>query len=106
MDIVRNQEIVNEIGVKPLGIILNMIHGKKYEMNKKEIEELTRLPVIARIPFDRNVHKSLALKVPVVTYKPNTLASREIIRLASDLIGETYEFEGALRRFLRKLRLR
>ena len=106
MDIVRNQEIVNEIGVKPLGIILNMIHGKKYEMNKKEIEELTRLPVIAKIPFDRNVHKSLALKVPVVTYKPHTQASKEIIRLASDLIGETYKFEGALQRFLRKLRLR
>ncbi len=106
MDIVRNQEIVNEIGVKPLGIILNMIHGKKHEMNKKEIEELTRLPVIAQIPFDRNVHKSLALKVPVVTYKPNTKASKEIIKLASNLIEETYELEGALQRFLRKLRLR
>jgi len=106
MDIVRNQEIVNEIGVKPLGIILNMVHGKKYEMNKGEIEELTRLPVIAKIPFDRNVHKSLALKVPVVTYKPHTQASREIINLASNLIGETYKFEGALQRFLRKLRLR
>ena len=106
MDIVRNQEIVNEIGVKPLGIILNMVHGKKHEMNKKEIEELTRLPVIATIPFDRNVHKSLALKVPIVTYKPNTRASKEIIKLASDLIGESYEFEGALQRFLRKLRLR
>ncbi len=75
-------------------------------MNKKEIEELTRLPVIAQIPFDRNVHKSLALKVPVVTYKPNTKASKEIIKLASNLIEETYELEGALQRFLRKLRLR
>jgi cell division ATPase MinD len=106
MDIVRNQEIVNEIGVKPLGIILNMVHGKKYEMNKKEIEELTRLPVIAEIPFDRNIHKSLALKTPVITYKPNTDASKEIIKLASELVGETYEFESAFQRFLRKIRLR
>ncbi len=106
MDIVRNQEIVNEIGVKPIGIALNMVHDKKYEMNKKEIEELTRLPVIAKIPFDRNIHKSLALKTPVVTYKPYTAASKEIINLASNLIGETYNFEGALQRFLRKLRLR
>ena len=106
MDIVRNQEIVNEIGVKPLGIVLNMVHGKKYEMNAKEIEELTRLPVIAKIPFDRNVHKSLALKTPIVTYKPYTAASKEIIKLASKLIGESYKFESALQRFLRKLRLR
>jgi len=106
MDIVRNQEIVNEIGVKPLGIILNMVHGKKHEMNKKEIEELTRLPVIAKIPFDKNVHKSLALKTPIVTYKPNAPASKEIIKLASNLIGETYKFESALQRFLRRLGLR
>lgn len=106
MDIVRNQEIVNDIGVKPLGIVLNMMHGKKYEMNTKEVEELTRLPVIAKIPFDRNVHRSLALKTPVVTYKPHTAASREIIKLASSLVGETYKVESALEGFLRKIRLR
>ncbi len=106
MDIVRNQEIVNEMGIKPLGIVLNMVHGKKYEMNTKEIEELTRLPVIAKIPFDRNVHKSLALKMPVVTYKPYTAASKEIIRLSSNLIGEAYQFEGTLHSILRKMGLR
>jgi len=106
MDIVRNQEIVNEIGVKPLGIVLNMVHGKKHEMNNKEIEELTRLPVISKIPFDMNVHKSLALKTPVVTYKPYTAASKEMIRLASNLIGETYHFDGAIQRFLNRIGLR
>lgn len=106
MDIVRNQEIVNEIGVKPLGIVLNMVHGKKHEMNNKEIEELTRLPVIAKIPFDMNVHKSLALKTPIVTYKPYTAASKEMIRLASNLIGESYKFDSAIQRFLNRIGLR
>jgi len=106
MDIVRNQEIVNEIGVKPLGIVLNMVHGKKYEMNSKEIEELTRLPVIAKIPFDRNVHKSLALKIPVVTYKPYTAASKEIMKLSSLLVGEAYDVEGTLQSLLRKIGIR
>ena len=104
MDIVRNQEIVNEIGVKPLGIVLNMVYGKKHEMNNKEIEELTRLPVISKIPFDMNVHKSLALKTPVVTYKPYTAASKEMIKLASNLIGETYKFDSAIQRFLNRIR--
>jgi cell division ATPase MinD len=106
MDIVRNQEVVNDLGVKPLGIVLNMVHGKKYEMNAKEIEELTRLPVIAKIPFDRNVHKSLALKTPVVTYKPYSAASKEIVKLASTITGEAYEFEGALQKFLNRFRTR
>ncbi len=106
MDIVRNQEIVNEIGVKPLGIVLNMVRGKKYEMNNKEIEELTRLPVIAKIPFDMNVHKSLALKTPIVTYKPYTAASKEMIKLASNLIGENYKFDSTIQRFLSRIGLR
>jgi cell division ATPase MinD len=107
MDIVRNQEVVSKLDTKPLGIVVNMVHNKKHEMTDEEIEELTKLPVIARIPFDINVHKSLALKMPVITYKPNTAASKEIIRLASGLIGEKYEpEEGALQRFLNKLRLR
>jgi len=105
MDIVRNQEIANEIGVKPLGIVLNMVHGKKYEMNQKEVEELTRLPVIAKIPFDHSVHKSLALKTPVVTYKPYSPASREFIKLASHITGETYQFESALQKFLSRFNL-
>lgn len=105
MDIVRNQEIVSKTDTKPLGIVLNMVHGKKYEMTEDEVEQLTKLPVIATIPFDTNIHQSLALKMPIVTLNPNSSSSREIIRLASDLIGEKYEVEeGALQRFLNKLK--
>ena len=106
MDIVRNQEIVERLGTKPIGIVLNMIHGKKYEMTDEEIEDLTKLPVIAKVPFDANVHQSLVLKTPVVTFKPYSPSSKEIIRLASNLIGEEYEFKSTLQRFLSKLRIR
>ena len=37
MDIIRCQEVVNELGIKPLGIVLNMVHGKRHEMTKGEI---------------------------------------------------------------------
>lgn len=107
MDIVRNQEVISKMDAKPLGIVLNMVHRKKYEMTKEEVEELTKLPVIAKIPFDANVHKSLALKTPVVTSMPNASSSREIIKLASNLIQEKYEVkESTLQRFLNKLRAR
>lgn len=103
MDVIRCQEIVNELNVKPLGIVLNMVHGKGHEMTKHEIEELTKLKVISTIPFDTNVHKSLALKMPVTLYKPNSAASKEFFRLASNLIGEDYRDNGFLSRFLRRL---
>ena len=62
--------------------------------------------MIAKIPFDTNVHKSLALKTPIVTYKPNTAASKEMIKLASRLIGENYKFDSAIQRFLNRIGLR
>jgi cell division ATPase MinD len=106
MDIVRCQEVANEVGVRPLGVVVNMASNKKYEMSKSEIEELTKLPVIATIPHDRNVHRSLTLKMPVVMFKPYSAASKELIKLSSHLIGETYKVEGRLSRLLKKLRLK
>lgn len=104
MDVIRCQEVAKEVGVKELGIVLNMVHKKKHEMTKHEIEELTKLPVISTIPFDTNVYKSLALKMPIALYKPNTAASKEMFKLASSLIGEKYATESFLTRLLRSLK--
>lgn len=105
MDILRCQEIVNELGIKPLGIVLNMVDNEKYELNKGEIEQLTGMPVIAVIPNDKNVHKSLALKTPVVIFDPKAKSSRELLKLAGNLVGETYQNEGIFSRFARRLGL-
>jgi MinD-like ATPase involved in chromosome partitioning or flagellar assembly len=104
MDIIRCQEVVNELGIKPIGIVLNMVNKKRYEMTPTEIEQLTRLPVIASIPFDKNVNKSLASKTPVVILKPKAKASKELIKLGNKLIGETYSPRGKLSRIVHRLR--
>ncbi|MEM5882979.1 MAG: hypothetical protein QXQ77_01925, partial [Candidatus Aenigmatarchaeota archaeon] len=104
MDVIRCLEVVNEIGVKPLGIVLNMVGNERYEMKKKEVEQLTGLPVIASIPSDKNVLKSLALRTPVVLFNKNSKASKEIIKLAGNLIGETYREEGFFSRLLKRFR--
>jgi septum site-determining protein MinD len=104
MDIVRCQEVVNELGIKPLGIVLNMVHKKKYEMTPIEIEQLTKVPVIASIPYDKNVNRSLASKTPVVVFKPKSKASKELIKLGKKLFGGTYEPKGRFSRFMQRLR--
>lgn len=105
IDIVRCQEIANEIGIRSLGIVLNMVKKDKNEMSKDEIEHLTELPVIASIPFDNNIRKSIAKKMPVVTYKPHTKASREFFKLASFVLGESmYEERRNALGMLRKIK--
>ncbi len=94
MDIMKCHQVANEIGVKPLGVVLNMVGKEKYELNPKEVEELIELPVISNIPMDKNVLRSLALKIPVVLFSPNSPSSKEFTKLAAKIIGEEYEPEG------------
>jgi len=94
MDIIRCNEVISEIGARPLGIVLNMMTKEKYELTAKEVEGLSELPVIASIPVDKNVPRSLSLKTPVTIYQPNSPASKQIISLAAKLIGVDYKPPG------------
>jgi septum site-determining protein MinD len=87
-DIVKCKEIIKDIEKKPLGIILNMVNRKNYELTKREVEILIELPVISLIPTDKNILKSLAHRIPVTIYKPKSSASKELIKLAGWIIGE------------------
>jgi cell division ATPase MinD len=106
MDIVRNQEVIKEIGVKPIGIILNMVTGEKYEMTAREIEELTKLPVLASLPYDKNVNKSIGLKAPVVLLNPYAKVSKELVKLGGALVGESYPEKGFFERLVERLTFR
>ncbi len=98
MDIIKLNEVINDLGIKPLGVVLNMKSKEKYELKSGEVEGLVELPVISSIPLDKNVQRSLALKTPVVTFMPNSPASKQITSLAARLIGENYEPPGLLSR--------
>ena len=90
LDIVRSQEVLREIGIKPIGIVVNMSTGASYEVRKEEIEQLTGLRVIATIPYDKDVYRSTALKQPIFLLNPNNRASKELIKLAAYISGEEY----------------
>jgi MinD-like ATPase involved in chromosome partitioning or flagellar assembly len=104
IDIVKYQEVANELNLKPIGIVLNSVYNAKYEMNAKEVEELTKLPVLASIPYDINVKKANAMKSPVIVFKKSSPASKEILKLAAMLIGEKWKTESSFSIFLRHLK--
>ncbi len=103
-DVIRCKEIIEEIDKKPIGVVLNMVRKKGYELTKREVEILTELPVIAMIPYDNNVRKSLAVKKPVVVYRPRSPASKEIEKLARYLLGEEKK-ESFITRLLKALKI-
>jgi septum site-determining protein MinD len=105
MDVVKAQQIANQFGVKSLGIVLNMAGEGRHELTVKEVEQLTEMPVLSRIPKDKSVLRSLSDKVPTIDISPRSKASREFKRLAANLVGEEYS-EGLFSRLFKSRRRR
>ncbi len=83
-------EHARDIGIKTLGVILNRVNNKSYEMSKENVEEFLETPVIGMIPEDESIKKAISIKKPLVYAYPNSPASRAIKRLAARMIGEDY----------------
>jgi len=99
-DVIRCNKLVQKMGIRPLGVVLNMTSRKTHELTTNDVEKLTELPVVSKIPFDKNVQKSLAMGKPVILSNPYSPASVEIRKLASNILGEEYHPKGnALIRF-------
>ena len=103
MDVIKCNAMASELGLKPLGVVMNMTGEGRHEVTPEEVEQLVELPVISMIPRDKNVLRSLSAKLPVIDYNPNTASSQEIIRLAASLIGEEYKPKGRVSRFFGSL---
>ena len=73
---------------KPIsGLIINKIREPLYEVNLREIEESTEIPVVARIPDDKKNVRALFMRIPTSIYNRKGRFSREISRLSAALTG-------------------
>lgn len=103
-DVIRCNEVCEELEISPIGIVLNMVNRDKYEISPVDIERTTGIPVLAVIPYHHNLIRSLAMKAPLVSVKPKDKISEEIIRLSSFIAGASYDQPGFFSRFFRSFR--
>jgi len=89
-DALKALKVANEIGTKVIGVVVNRVKGQDHEMTITDIREMLGIPVIAIVPEDRAVPRSIAEKEPVVNYSPRSKASREFKRLAASIAGEAW----------------
>jgi len=90
-DALKILKIAEESNVKVIGVVVNRIQGSKHELPIAGIGRLLGVPIIAEIPEDSNVAKSIATKKPLIEYSPNSPAAVEIKKLAALLIGKKYK---------------
>lgn len=89
-DALKAYEYAKTIGVRTLGVILNRVSNKNWELTKENVENFMELPVVGIIPEDDSVKRAISMKKPVVFAFPNSPSSRAIKQLAAKMIGEDY----------------
>lgn len=78
--------VADSLKVPILGVVINRITGKRYDIPISDIKRTLGWPIIATIPEDDAVEESLIRGVPVVLHAPNSRASIEIRKLAQAIL--------------------
>jgi septum site-determining protein MinD len=86
-DALKTKIISENLGVKPLGIIVTRTSDKRVDLPINQIESVLDLRVLSVIPEDPEVRRSIALRKPLVICEPDSPAAQAFIKLAADLLG-------------------
>lgn len=105
-DALKMKLLAERMGAKPIGAVMNMVEGKKRELSIHEVENTLDLDVVAVLRSSEAVKEALAQEEPFVLRYPNAQPSRELMRLAAELIGRRYRPppESLMDRLVRFLR--
>ncbi len=90
-------------GVPVDGVIVNKAGLDSFEPDVASIEAILDAPVLAQIPHDRSIRRSISTKNPAVISSPSSRAARAYVELAHELLGLPYERSFSLREFIDRL---
>lgn len=118
VDVLKAKQLMDSVarlrGMNPryLGIVLNRVRSKRFEISTEDAKDFTDLPVIGIIPEDESVLECANRRAMVSIADENSPASKAIYRLAGTLGGphndhiasagnQEYGREGRLGRIFR-----
>ncbi|PSH01632.1 MAG: hypothetical protein BRC27_01520 [Nanohaloarchaea archaeon SW_10_44_10] len=81
------KKLAEEMDKEILGLVMNMVRNEKSEVEHEDIEELVDEEIIGEVPEHKHVREGIALRKPVVSYKPDSRASYAIEDVAHNLKG-------------------
>jgi len=83
----RAAQLAKQRGKPIAGMIMNKIRDPKYELDIKEIEKATGIPVVAKIPDEKIHTRALFSRIPASLYDRKSKFAKEINSLNSALLG-------------------
>jgi septum site-determining protein MinD len=82
------KKLAEQMDREVLGLVLNGVRGEQSEVGREDVKELMETEIIGEIPDHKHVREGIALREPVVSYKPNSPPSNRIEDIAYKVKGE------------------
>lgn len=102
-DALKTVKLAESIRKKIIGVVVNKVRKKGYELTREEVQEMIGYPVLAEVPHDVNVLKSIAAKQPIVSFDASSPASNEFRKIASYVSGKPVYLRRSRNGFFEKL---
>ncbi len=96
----RAVKLAKEKGTPILGLILNKVRNKRYEVALQDIEQTSHVPVVAVLREDQKVLEALSKIKPITMYKPHNRVSVEYKKLAAALAESAYHEPTAFKKMV------
>jgi len=106
VDIAKCNEVINRLEnkPKPIGIVVNRVKNKSYEIKNDEIMQFTELPIIGTVPEDEKILESVNKKTLTTISNQNSSSSKAFFEIAAKLGGVEYKssFLDRMKRIFRR----
>jgi cell division ATPase MinD len=105
VDVLKIHQLIRDMSglPHPLGIILNRVRRRHWEISASEISQFVELPVIGIIPEDESVLESTNMKSLVTSTHPYSKASVAIFEIAAYMAGVYYRKPNRLKMFIERI---
>lgn len=93
IDIEKCKQVIGSLHSRPIpvGVIVNRLMGKEYELKVDEIRQFLELPVIGTVPEDEKVLAGFNKKSLVTISDVKSAASKSFFRIAAKIAGVEYK---------------
>ena len=82
------KKLAEQMNREVLGLVLNSVREEKSEVEDEDVYRLLETDIVGRIPDHKHVREGIALREPVVSYKPDSAASHAVKDVACRLQGQ------------------
>jgi len=107
VDVVKCNQLMNSLDDRPspIGIVVNRIRNKPYEIKLDEIRNFTDLPVVGMIPEDEKILEGSNKKTLVTVSRKNSPSGRAFFEIAAKIAGTEYKDINFFHKLVERLKL-